>query len=282
MFNRTGVSPPSGSIPQRATAAVPTLLCLRVCHDRIASLTRPPLPANEAVSIGCHGQERMHSQRKVLGTTVVALTLAISLAIGCSDAQAQTSRKAAASEKSAGPEVSWHDCQKAGSDVTPAIDAARRLLERFWLASGDTFFAAYTMPGEKRNPFDLSPREADSGPRDGFVEARPPRCVYHTTDAPGPAHHVRFVSPFYRFHEDGQGWSPPLRKGLMLEIVATQSGGEWQAAAAPSELTILLPEQKQRRPEEAKLPAAAAWAEPIPGCSKRQKWNGVDCVSRKR
>ncbi|MGD9802256.1 MAG: hypothetical protein AB7O71_21875 [Hyphomicrobiaceae bacterium] len=224
----------------------------------------------------------MRSQGKVPGTTVAALTLAIGLVIGCSSVQAQTSRKAVAPEKPTSAEVSWHDCLKAGSDIAPAIDAARRLLDQSWLASRDAFFAAYTMAGEKRNPFDLSPREADSGPRDGYVEARPPKCVYHTPDASGPAHHIRFVSPFYRFHEDGQGWSPPLRKGLMLEIIVTQSGGEWQATTAPSELTILLPEQKPRRPDEAKLPAAAAWAESIPGCSKRQKWNGIDCVSRKR
>jgi hypothetical protein len=208
------------------------------------------------------------------------------LAVWCGSAQARKDRPPAAPEQAATPKISWTDCRQASPEITPAVDAARRLLEQSWLASRETLFAAYTMPGETRNPFDLSPREADSGPVGGIVEARPPRCLHHTPAATagtsGETHLVRFVAPFYRFHEAGDGWSPPLRDGLMLDAVVTRTGDAWQANAAPSEVTILIPEQSPRRADAAKLPADAPWARPIPGCTKRQRWNGIDCVRAKR
>jgi hypothetical protein len=138
------------------------------------------------------------------------------------------------------------------------------------------------MPGEKRSPFDLSPREPNAGPREGLVEARRPRCTFSVSEADERTYRVRFVTPFYRFYEDGQGWSPPLRNGLMLDATTARAGNAWKADAPPSEQTILLPDQHPRSAETGKLPPDAAWAEPIPGCKKRQRWNGHDCVSRRR
>lgn len=205
-----------------------------------------------------------------------ALTLCTSVSVGCSTAQAQKPRKPGQSPPQ------WHDCRSANGDAANAIAAAHVLLEQAWLKGVDSFFSAYTMPGENRSPFDLSPREPNSGPRDGFVEARPPHCTYSPAAPKDGALRVRFVSPFYRFHEQGQGWSPPLRNGLMLEVLVTGTGGTWKAVAPPSEETILLPDQTPKRPEPKALPSTASWAEPIPGCGKRQRWNGTDCISRKR
>lgn len=213
------------------------------------------------------------------GATISAMAIA-GLAIGfitvCSGAKA---RKA---ENSARGEPAWHDCQKAAADAIPAIDAARQLLSQTWLANRNNFFAAYTMPGEKRSPFDLSPREPNSGPVGGTVEARAPHCIYRMPDASDGPHEVRFISPFYRFYESEHGWSPPLRNGLMLDAIVTKAGNEWKTAVPPSETTILLPEQNPRRPEEAQIPADAPWSEPIPGCSRRQKWDGNDCIPRRQ
>jgi len=139
------------------------------------------------------------------------------------------------------------------------------------------------MPGETRSPFDLSPPTPDSGASEGTVEARPPQCLHHAQGhASDATHRVRFVSPFYRFYEAGHGWSPPLRNGLMLDAVVTYAAGQWQVTVPPSEITILIPEQKPRLADATKLPSDAPWSEPIPGCAKRQKWNGTDCAPRRR
>lgn len=228
---------------------------------------------NEAGSVGNDGQERMRSPGKGHIGAIAGLALTIGLVI---------TRGAADAQQAVRTDAAWLDCQKIAPDVGPALDAARRLLNQTWLEHQDRFYAAYTMPGEKRNPFDLSPRAPDSGPRDGFVEARPPRCMFYTSSSAGPTLHIRFTTAFYRFHEEGPGWSPPLRKGLMLDVVVTRGDSGWQAAAPPSEQTILLPEQAPKRPDAARLPPDAPWAEPIPGCGKRERWNGTECVSRQR
>jgi hypothetical protein len=171
-------------------------------------------------------------------------------------------------------------CAALRPDELPAVQSAQGLLERLWLVHDRGLFAAYTMPGEKRNPFDLSPPTPDSGPRDGFVQARAPICMANRGD--GNALTIRFLTRFYRFYEAGHGWSPPLRDGLLLEAAVTQAGAEWQARDTGSEQSVLLPEQKPRLAEATKLPDETAWAEPMPGCGKRQRWNGSDCVARKR
>jgi hypothetical protein len=174
----------------------------------------------------------------------------------------------------------WAPCTDLPQEQKAAIDRAQVLLEQSWLPHDRGYFAAYTMPGEKRNPFDLSPPTPDSGPRDGFVQARAPVCLASRGDA--NALTIRFMTRFYRFYEAGHGWSPPLRDGLLLEAAVSPSGTEWQASDTGSERSVLLPEQKPRPAEAAKLPDETAWAEPMPGCGKRQRWNGSDCVARKR
>jgi len=174
----------------------------------------------------------------------------------------------------------WEPCTAVAPDQLPAVQTVQAMLDRLWLAHDRGHFAAYTMPGEKRNPFDLSPPTPDSGPRDGFVQARTPICIASRSDGHGLT--IRFVTRFYRFYEAGHGWSPPLRDGLLLEAAVTLVGIEWQARDTASERSILLPEQKPRRADAAALPDEASWTEPMPGCGKRQRWDGKDCVSRKR
>jgi hypothetical protein len=221
----------------------------------------------------------MTSLGKAEGTAIAGLALAMALFSGFSAAHA---RKADPQRGAAPPDTTLRDCQRADPELMPAIDAARNLLAQSWLASRGTYFAAYTMPGEKRSPFDLSPREPNTGPRGGFVEARPPRCTVSIPETGDRTYRVRFITPFYRFHEESQGWSPPLHNGLMLEATVTRTESGWKAETPPSKQTILLPDQKPRSAEAEKLPPDAAWAEPIPGCAKRQRWNGHDCISRKR
>ena len=225
------------------------------------------------------GPVRMTTLGKAQGCATAALMLAMTLFTGSGELQA---RKSAPQHGGATSDVTWRDCERADPEITPAIDAARHRLAQAWLASRSTYFAAYTMPGEKRSPFDLSPREPNSGPREGFVEARPPHCTFSVTKADDRTCRVRFATPFYRFYEHGQGWSPPLRNGLMLEAIVVRADDGWKADTPPSEQTILLPDQHPRPAEVGKLPPDAAWAEPIPGCKKRRTWNGHDCVSRKR
>ena len=176
----------------------------------------------------------------------------------------------------------WHDCTSAADAAQrEAIARATELLALQWLATERGRFAAYTMAGEKRNPFDLSPKSPDAAPRDGVVQARPPACAWQPV-ATGNALVVRFTTPFYRFYEAGPGWSAPLRNGIMLEATVARAGENWQASDTSGERGILLPEQKPRAARAATLPPDAAWAEPMPGCARRTKWNGEACVARKR
>lgn len=253
-----------------------------VCHIGTPSLTHRSPPANEAGDVYGHDRVRMRTLGKSQGKAIAGIALAMALDFGCSAAQARKSDQATPPQALANTDAVWRDCKHADPAMAPAIDAARHLLARSWLASRGSYFAAYTMPGEKRSPFDLSPREPNTGPREGLVEARHPRCTFSASEADERPYRVRFIAPFYRFYEDGQGWSPPLRSGLMMEANVARAGNEWKADALPSERTILLPDQHPRSAEMGKLPPDAAWAEPIPGCKKRLRWNGHDCVSRRR
>ena len=211
---------------------------------------------------------------------ISSLVLAgVLFAAGAGLAQAQTA-PGLAQAKQIEPTAIACD-QVADGRLREAIAKAKELLSRFWLSHERGLFAAYTMPGEKRNPFDLTPKAADSGPRNGVVQARPPRC----STLPGVidgAIVVRFSTAFYRFFEDGHGWSPPLRDGLLLEAVVERSGETWHTRDTGSEKSILLAEQKPRAADASRLPADKAWAEPIPGCVRRTKWNGEACVAARR
>lgn len=178
--------------------------------------------------------------------------------------------------------LDWKDCAKiVDAGALAALAKARALMQQTWIETPRGYFAAYTMPGEKRNPFDLSPRTPESGPRHGTVQARTPACVYAGT-APAGALTVRFVSLFYRFHEVEAGWSPPLRNGVMMEVALEPVGEDWKVKDTASQAAVLLPEQKPRRADAASLPPETKWAEPIPGCVKGTRWNGADCIKRKR
>lgn len=211
---------------------------------------------------------------------IIAATVVAGGAIVAFEASAQSGKATAPKARSSAE--AWHDCNKATDAANQdAIARATELLASLWLATERGQFAAYTMAGEKRNPFDLSPKEPDSGPRDGIVQARPPKCTWRT-DETASATIVRFMTPFYRFHEAGPGWSQPLRNGLMLEAAMTRQGENWLARDTSGEHGILLPEQKPRAAQANALPPDAAWAEPIPGCARRTKWNGEACASRKK
>jgi hypothetical protein len=222
----------------------------------------------------------MHASGKLR----ILLLAALALRVGCinSSAVAQvtgTGSGLPASHPPVGAAI-WRECRDLETDQSAAIESAHRLLDQTWLTTDRGLFAAYTMPGEKRNPFDLSPATPDAGPRDGHVQAQPPGCTYRReTDETLT---LRFIAPFYRFHEAGHGWSPPLRDGLMLEVAVSLAGSNWQARDIGSEQSILLPEQKPRRADDASLPAETRWAVPIPPCGKRLRWNGKACVPRKK
>lgn len=222
------------------------------------------------------GRQTLH-----VASVVVALAM-VAAAIGISGTSAQTRRLSEPSAKTASATAAWRDCGAAtASAPREAIAKATELLGQFWLVTERGYFAAYTMVGEVRNPFDLSPRLPDSGPRDGVIQARPPVCAWQTVDA-SDGIEVRFTTAFYRFHEAGHGWSAPLRNGLMLEARIGRTGATWQARDTSGERGILLPEQKPRAADPTALPADAAWAEPLPGCARKTKWNGEACVARKR
>lgn len=216
--------------------------------------------------------------RALLGLSLVGLGLTVSPRA----ANSQQPGPSLTATAVVADKVNWVPCTALPPDQQAAVQSAQSLLERVWLAHDRGHFAAYTMPGEKRNPFDLSPPTPDSGPRDGFVQARTPICLANRSPGPSHALTIRFLTRFYRFYEAGHGWSPPLRDGLLLEVAVTQAGAEWQARDMGSERGILLPEQKPRRADSATLPVEVSWAEPIPGCGKRQRWNGSDCVARKK
>ena len=177
----------------------------------------------------------------------------------------------------------WLACAAAvDPTVREALAQASALLSQIWLETDHGRYAAYTFPGEKRNPFDLSQATPPAGPRDGIVQAKPPDCTWRRATDADPVE-VRFTTPFYRFHEAGAGWSPPLRDGLMLAaLVAPSAPGTWLARDQQLPQAILLPEQNARRPGDAEIPREARWAEPMPGCGKRERWTGEACVKRKR
>lgn len=213
---------------------------------------------------------------------LVALLMAAAMAIDDLPAAAQAKRAGLPPGKAAPAGPVWNDCtQAAEPGHREAIGKASELLAAHWTATERGHFAAYTMEGEKRNPFDLTPKAPDSGPRDGLVQTRTPVCSWRDGERPG-AILVRYTTPFYRFYETGPGWSAPLRNGLLLEAIVERVGDAWQARDAGTEQSILLPEQKPRRAEAAALPTDASWSEPMPGCGRRTKWNGEACVARKR
>ncbi len=218
------------------------------------------------------------ARRRDGACAVVLLGLALTISLHVAGGQERglsVGPAAALGEKS-----SWEPCTAVTVEFSTAIQSAQTLFEQLWLANDRGHFAAYTMPGEKRNPFDLTPPTPDSGPRDGLVQAQAPFCLINRGE--GNVVSVRFVTRFYRFYEAGHGWSAPLRDGLMLEAAVILAGTDWQARDTASERSILLPEQTPRRADAATLPAETGWAEPMPGCGKRLRWDGKDCVSRKR
>lgn len=219
----------------------------------------------------------------VRGAALLAALMTTALVAAGLAASAQTRRAAGPPPgKAALGDAVWQDCTGATEPrLREAIAQASELLGQTWTATDRGHFAAYTMEGEKRNPFDLSPKAPDSGPRDGLVQARPPGCTWRAGEAAGTVM-VRFATPFYRFHEAGPGWSAPLRNGLMLEAVVERAGEAWRARDAGSEQSVLLPEQKPRRADATALPVETKWAEPMPGCGRKTKWNGEACVARKK
>lgn len=177
------------------------------------------------------------------------------------------------------------ECSKVvEADQIAAVAEARRLLETQWLATDRGHFTAYTMPGEQRNPFDLTaPKGPPVGPRNGFVLARSVVCTLETIGAPRPQAplRIRFVAPLYRFHEVGR-WSQPMRDGLVMEVEAMpQPPGSWQVRATRHEKAVLDPEQSPRLPLATELPKSGRWPEPVPGCRRDERWNGDACVARK-
>jgi hypothetical protein len=162
-----------------------------------------------------------------------------------------------------------------------AIAEAERLLHRQWLKTRSSLFVAFAAKVEKRNPFDLSPRPPAGAAAGGFVEAMEPRCALEAPASPD-GFLVRFTAPFYRFHEPDTGWSRPLRNGLVLEAHVRRTDDAWQARDTKPDVAIVEPDEAVRRPIEAELPKAEPWAEPVPGCSRRERWTGTECARRKR
>ncbi|MGE0697951.1 MAG: hypothetical protein AB7O57_02540 [Hyphomicrobiaceae bacterium] len=177
----------------------------------------------------------------------------------------------------------WHDCALAAApDAAAAVARAGESLRAVWLETRLGLFAAYTMAGEVRNPFDLSPRTPGAEARGGLVQARRAACAFRPLAPPETGFAVRFTSPYYRFHEAAAGWSVTLRDGLLMELAVVRSGAGWTARELPSEKAVLLAEQKPRRPIETELPKPARWAAPVPACGKAERWSGEACVPRRR
>ena len=169
------------------------------------------------------------------------------------------------------------------ADRLAAIEQARRLFDQHWLTNEQGIFSAYTMSGEKRNPFDLTAKPPQSPARHGFVMAKSVTCSLESVgpDRPQAPMRIRFMAPLYRFHELGR-WSKPMRDGLIMEIEAMPSpGGPWQVRETRHEKAVLDPETPARRPEAIDLPKSGRWPEPIPGCRRNERWNGDACVDRK-
>ncbi len=173
--------------------------------------------------------------------------------------------------------------QVSQADRQIAIAEARRLFAQHWLATERGLFAAYTMQGEQRNPFDLAARGPEVPPRSGFVMAKSVVCSLEPVgpDRAQAPLRIRFMAPLYRFHELGR-WSKPMRDGLIMEIEAMPSpGGPWQLRETRHDKAVLDPETPARLPEAGDLPKSGRWPEPIPGCRRSERWNGDACVDRK-
>lgn len=173
-------------------------------------------------------------------------------------------------------------CEQASPpEMQHAVERARATLDALWLKTKSGYFAAYTLPGMKRNPFDLTPLPPNSGPRDGIVQAREPSCTIEPAGVE-QRHIVRFRAPFYRFFEKEAKWSRPLRDGLMMEVEVTRSSDIVNVRDVWAEAAILQRDQRARRPDEQELSRLDRWAEPVPGCKRTEKWNGNACTSRRK
>ncbi len=222
-------------------------------------------------------------------TVVVAIASAMgvdcwapALAQGVPPAGAPPAPAVAPSQSAKAAERPWEACSRLTDPIQlAALVKAAELLRHVWLEAQGTHVARYTMPGEVRNPFDLTPKAPDSGPRDGFAQARPPLCTARVSPA-GDMIEVRYTTPFYRFYEVGPGWSVTLRNGILLETTVQRSGDQWVARDTSPPTAILLPEQKPSRPGESDMPADAPWAPPVPPCRKSERWTGEACLKRQR
>ncbi|MEZ5856534.1 MAG: hypothetical protein R3D67_17960 [Hyphomicrobiaceae bacterium] len=165
-------------------------------------------------------------------------------------------------------------------ELKAAVAASQGMLDALWLKTKAGYFAAYTLPGMRHNPFDLKPLPPDSGPRDGLAQARAPTCALEQIASDRFV--VRFITPFYRFFEAKAGWSAPLRNGLMMEVEVTGSGAALVARDRWPEAAILQRELNARPANEKKIPRLTRWAEPVPGCTRHKRWNGRDCIRRRR
>lgn len=171
-------------------------------------------------------------------------------------------------------------CNSAPESMMGAVAQATGTLEALWLKTKQGYFVGYRMPGMARNPFDRAPLPPDSGPRDGIAQARSPSCKIEIQSEARAI--VRFVTPYYRFYETAAGWSAPLRDGLLMEVEVTRNAAGWTAKDIWSPNGILEPGERVRKPQVSELPRIGAWAAPEPPCAKGLRWNGHDCVKRRR
>lgn len=177
----------------------------------------------------------------------------------------------------------WRPCEAVPApDLASAVTKAAEVYGDLWIEARGSRFVAFRAPGEKRNPFDLSPPDPSAGPRDGVVEARTISCLARL---PAPDRlTVRHLAAYYRFYENGVGWSPTLRDGILLELELVRSPSGWTAAERRAEDTVFMNEDALSRPAAEALPADAAWARPAMGCPRGERWNAkaVACQRRRK
>jgi hypothetical protein len=166
--------------------------------------------------------------------------------------------------------------------VSAAIADARDVLSALWLAQGEGVVVSYQMSEPPRNPFDLSARSPNSGPRTGFIATVRIDCkVFGHTKSPFIV--VRFTTPMYRVFEKGEGWARPLRDGLVMELEAVKSDTVWNVRDRKPADAILEPDERARKPTESELPdLTVPWPEPLPGCARGTHWNGSACVRKSK
>jgi hypothetical protein len=177
----------------------------------------------------------------------------------------------------------WQPCEAVPApDLAPAIARAAEVRDGLWIEARGSRFVGFRAPGEKRNPFDLSPPDPNAGPRDGMVEARTISCLARVL-APDRLT-VRYLTAYYRFYENGVGWSPTLRDGILLELELARSPAGWTAAERRAEDTVFMGEDGLSRPTTESLPADAAWARPAIGCPRGERWSAkaVACERRRK